>query len=187
MSDSSNIPGTPKVLFLDKSGDRAGPEGDLAQRISSAIRRQGVDVLGPFAPTNSEETSDLLGMHADANCLFLWTAGSEDVPEAFQISDSPRESTAPGGAPTPKLVAIYTCQSPQAPAKEQVVGPEALAAVALISTPEMSPKEAALFIPEFFGELRTHCPDSISLAMIRFCFAKANRLAPKKAEVWTGS
>lgn len=186
MSDPSDIPGSPKVLFLDRTGDGPVRASGLAQRISSAMRRQGVDVSGPFAPINREETSDLLGRYADANCLFLLAAGPEDLSSAPGPMPYSKQSSV-GSPPNPRLVTLYTCQSPQIPDKNKVVGPDALAAVAVVSKPDMSPKEAALFFPEFFGELRTHCADSISLAMVRFCFAKADRLAPKKAEIWTGS
>ena len=145
-----------------------------------------MDVSGPFAPTNREETSDLLARYPDANCLFLLAAGPDDLSIAPGPMPSPKQSGV-GSSPNPRLVALYTCQSPQLPDKNKVVGPDAVAAVAVVSKPDMSPKEAALFFPGFFGELRTHCADSISLAMVRFCFAKANRFAPKKAEVWTGS
>ena len=185
MSDSLNIPGPPKVLVLDKSGNAAGWESDLARRMSAAIRRQGVQVWGPFIPGDGEQISDLVARNSEANCLLVLVAGPKDLSGASKPTVSLDQSVARDSSP--RLAAIYTCESVQALPKERVVGPEALAPIALISKPDMSPRDAALFFPEFFGELLTHCPDSISLAMVRFCFAKANRLAPNKVEVWTDS
>ncbi len=184
MSSSLEIPGPPKILFLDSTDAGDGQASDLAQRISSAIRRQGVDLSGPFSATDPQATTDLLSRHADANCLFFLAGGPEDLSSISRTMSSADRSGS-DAAPAPRLIAIYTSQNPEVPERERVVGPHAPGTIVVISKPVMSSKEATLFFAEFFGELHTHCPDAISVAMVRFCFVKASRLAPKKAAVWT--
>ena len=70
------------------------------------------------------------------------------------------------------------------PRREDLVGPGKPASIAVVSKPEMTPREAALFFQELFAELHTHCKESIPPGMVRFCYAKANRRAPGKAELW---
>jgi hypothetical protein len=183
MSHSLEILRTLKILFFDSTNTGDGQASSLAQRMSSAIKRQGVDLSGPFSAVSPEVMADLLRRHADANCVFLLAGAPEDLSSIPRLLSS-TGVTRDDDASRPKLIAVYTSQSPQVPDTARAVGQHAPATIVVNSKRDMSPREAIRFFAKFFGELHTHCPDGISVPMVRFCFAKASRLAPGKAEVW---
>lgn len=147
----------------------------MAGRICNVMRRQQVEIEGPVLVENVAKLAETL-TKSDANCLFVMAAskGSTGVSSIHgllsEISKSCPEKS--------KVLAIYlTDSAPLDPGKI----PFAIAA--LISTSSLTQKEAALFYPEFFSELSNHCEDGISMPMVRFCHAKANRFAPGKVEI----
>lgn len=164
MQQPSSIPGPPSLLIVQGNASTAQPE--LGLRLADALRRQGVPV---------QLLS--LGLHGEAeklagvNCLVLLAghaAIAGEVKEA--LGDRPR------------LVALYPRSSGLQ--RHDILVPDGPAAMAVVAKPEMTEREAALFFVELFSELHTHCKAGISAAMLRFCFAKASRLAPNKAEIW---
>lgn len=184
VTSSQQIPGPPSVLFFNFSGDATGWETDLAKRVSVALGAQGVPASGPFAVASSEQAASLVEQHAQANCWLLFTAGHGESGVAG-VSLEAAGAWLARTRQAPRIAAVYPCQHPGEARRGSVVGPGGFAVMAVVAKPEMSPREAALFFPELFGELRTHCQKNIAPAMVRFCFAKANRLAPSKAEMWT--
>jgi hypothetical protein len=87
-------------------------------------------------------------------------------------------------APKASGAVLLCCYGAPVRDRAAVLAPAGPAALAVLAKPEMSEREALLFFPELFAELHTHCQASIPAAMLRFCFAKAVRFAPGKAEVW---
>ena len=138
---------------------------ELANRIAEGLRRQGVPADGPIAWRAAS-----LDNAPTANCVLV--LGSLDpLPEASQS----------GG--TRRLLALFPATANLE--RSTVLQPVGPFAAAVLAKPDMSQKEAALFFVELFSELHTHCRGGISAAMLRFCLAKASRLAPSKADLWT--
>ena len=152
------------MLIVQANASTAQPE--LGLRIADALRRQDVAVQNALAWLHQDPDRQ-----AGTNCLLLLSghaAISADVEIA--LGDAPR------------LVALF----PRSVGlqREDILVPGGPVAMAVVAKPEMTEREAALFFTELFSELHTHCKTGISAAMLRFCFAKAARLAPDKAEVW---
>ncbi len=168
------IHGKPKVLALDATGNTGGWESEMAARICNVMRRQQVDVDGPVFINEMAQLNEAL-LKLDANCLFVMAAGRSDVGLSMRelLDEMGRSYTEKS-----KVIAVYLTDTTSLDANQV-----SFAAAALISTPALTQKEAALFYPEFFSELANHSEDGISLAMVRFCHAKANRFAPGKVEI----
>lgn len=168
------IPRKPSVLALDASGNAGGWEAEMAARICNVMRRQQVEVDGPIAVNGVAQLQEVL-LQSHANCLFVIAAGKSDAGPAVLEMLGEMNRNYPERS---KVIAIYLTDM-------TVLATDKLssAAAALISTPSLTQKEAAMFYPEFFSELANHSPDGISLAMVRFCYAKANRFAPGKVEI----
>lgn len=163
MQPSTLVPGAPRVLVAEASGDLALTE--LANRIAEGLRRQGVPSDGPIAWRASG-----LDDAQTANCILV--LGSLDpLPEASRVGS------------TPKLLALFPATANLD--RAALLKPGGPVAAAVVAKPDMSGKEAALFFVELFSELHTHCRGGISAAMLRFCLAKASRLAPNRADLWT--
>ena len=179
MTTSKDIPGAPSVLAVEL-GSGQPQAAALSQRICDAARRQGTQIYGPFTAATTEQLLECLSLHPGANCWFLIASAEIDGKAAPSW-----RGWLPGGLlASQKLLAVY------APGMDQGMGETALRSAypwahsMLVARPAMTPRQAALFFPEFFGELTTHCSDSISLPVVRFCFRKANRFAPGAAEIW---
>ena len=163
---SNQIQGRPKVLALDAAGNAGGWESEMASRICNVMRRQQVEVEGPIAIDGIAHLREAL-LKSEANCLFIMAAVKSEIGLAVRELLGEMERSC---AERSKVIAIYLTDMA---ALDANIG--FFAAVALISNPSLTQKEAALFYPEFFSELANHSLDGISLAMVRFCHAKANR------------
>lgn len=160
---SPSIPGAPSLAVILTG---AGNNVELAQRIADGLRRQNVPGKGPIPWPLPPHAGPL-----EANCVMLVGDRAITAKELGSLLGS-----------APRLLALYP--RPDGLRREDIVGPEGLALMAVAAKQEMSDREAGLFFPELFSELHTHCRTGISAAMLRFCFAKASRLAPNKAEIW---
>lgn len=162
MQPSTLIPGAPRVLVAEAPGNLALSE--LANRIAEGLRRQGVPAVGPIA----WHATSLDGART-ANCLLL-LGGPAPLLLAGAVGDPPR------------LLALFPATADLNRASLLKLGSPIAAAV--VAKPDMSEKQAALFFVELFSELHTHCRNGISTGMLRFCLAKAARLAPNQADLW---
>ena len=161
------IPGAPHVLVV---ADSIGEHAELAQRLAEAMRRQRVVVSGPHLVDSEDDAKRAIEAVPGTNCWLC--VGVQGATLGWLATHRTM----------PVLAAIYS--SGETRAKTNVLSAGGPVMVAVISRPDMTDREAALFFPEFFSELTTHCKNVVNAPMVRFCFAKANRLAPGKAEVW---
>ncbi len=151
----------------------------MCARICNVMHRQQVDVDGPAIINSVPNLLETL-VKSDANCLFVMASGVKStggVPAQELLVEMGRIYSDKS-----KVIAIYLTDS-----NVLKMGSIRFAAATLVSNSDLTQKEAALFYPEFFSELANHSQDGISLAVVRFCHAKANRFAPGKVEIKTGS
>lgn len=166
---TNQIQGKPKVLALDAAKNTGGWEAEMALRICNVMRRQQVDVDGPIAVDNRSHVVDAL-TKSDANCLFVMGADKSIQGLHTEMGAKYRDRS--------KVIAVYITNYTGID-----MGSISFAAAMLVSTTGLTQKEAVLFYPEFFSELTNHSEDGISMPMVRFCYAKANRFAPGKVEL----
>lgn len=178
MQSFPNVPGPPVVLAIARD-EPSSSEPGLAKRIAVSCRKQQVRLLGPVALRSRDDLSAALVAHPGANCLLLIEAQAIDPQKRFSWEWLPAAQDAR------KLVAFHAAHGAPGIERVQLHQRYPWVSLAVLSKPSMSAHQAGLFYPEFFAELTTHCPTEITPALARFCFLKANRLAPAQAEIWT--
>src|SRR5262245_55717143 len=95
------IPGKPKVLAINATGNAGGWEDEMAARICNVMRRLQVDVIGPVKTPE----------RSDANCLFIIASENKLAGLLSEIGKLNTEKS--------KVLAIYIADSLQ-PALDRI-------------------------------------------------------------------
>lgn len=171
MPTLGEIAGGLDVVALDCAPP--GEDAPLAERICTSARRQNVRLSGPDRVESADQLKVALTAVPQANC-WLFVGGTAPLPWSWLPYEGPN-----------KLLLAYSGGSSTPPPRADFRTRYPWAQLAIVSKLAMTAHEAGLFFPELLAELTTHCPTAITPALVRFCFMKAIRLAPGKAEIWS--
>ena len=155
MWSSVSIPGVPRILMIDVTGEYA-----FSDRLYQSLKKSGLQMEADAPLHSMSQIGDY-----QFNCLLIFAHSENDVPKI--IDPSCLLAICSTGFDVKSGEAILKSNPPIAPI---VITP--------LST--MSLREAGLFYLKFFTELKLHSTDSISGKMVWFSFSKAKELLKRR-------
>ncbi len=168
MWSSITIPGSPRILLVDATGNTQGWEHEFTVRLYRSLQRSELQMVGN-APLHVRIPAELTLNDFAFNCMILFAHAK------------PEDNLLPLEAVPPFLFALCNCQSFDARVSEEVLKTAPSAPpIAIAPLSSMTSREAGLFYLKFFTELKLHSSDHISGKMARFSFSKARELLRRR-------
>jgi len=173
------IPGKPRLLVIDASGNQAGWEAALARRFAATMMRRGVVVIGE-APLLVAAPAELGGYGqrlTEANCLVLLTQGKAGGAATLKVYWDWLTSHVPG----PKLLAACSWESYDPAVNGFILGKQQeFAPLSVAPKAPVNQRDGALFLLKFFTELALHTEDQITGKMVWFSWSKSRALLKRR-------
>ena len=186
---AASIPGRPRVMLVDASGNREGWEREFCQRLFRTMERRGLAMSGhgPVEPEwrtevhllpNSASLEAGTGKwpwpweDGGVNCL-LWFAHVPELDGHWQRLKLQ--------APRSVLLAVVSWDSYDPKVSNEILeGQDTFAPLAVAQQSPLTPREAGLFVLKFFTELELHSTDSITGKIVWFSHSKARELLRRR-------
>ena len=182
MWSQTTIPGEPRLLIVDGSGNVQGWESEFCDRLWNVLARKGLRLVGeaPLRARNPEDLAEPCRDQDSCNCMFLACHG--------KATDSDHSSLAAywdwlsqHQGLDPKLLAVCTWDDHDADTSESILeSGDNVASLAIAPQSPLSPRAAGLFYMKFFTELGDHSSGSITGRMVWFSCSKARELLRRR-------
>jgi hypothetical protein len=177
------IPGKPRILMIDGTRNTQGWENEFSNRIFTALKRKGLDLVGdvPLRPSQPQDLNAVLDGEDSFNCLFLLCHGkSEDALGDTKLAAYWKSLSIRGALP-PKLLAVCSWETPDTGTGTSIIDArDSFAQIVLVPGSALSQRAAGLFYLKFFTELDLHADDSIMGKMVWFSHAKAKEILKRR-------
>ena len=176
------IPGEPRLLIVDGSGDVQGWEAEFCDRIWNVLARKGFRLVGeaPLRARNPEDLAEPFRDQDSFNCLFLACHGKATHSDHSSLASYWDWLSQHQGL-DPKLLAVCTWEDHDADTSESILeSGNNVASLAIAPQSPLSPRAAGLFYMKFFTELGDHSSDSINGRMVWFSCTKARELLRRR-------
>lgn len=182
MWSQTTIPGEPRLLIVDGSGNVQGWESEFCDRIWNVLTRKGFRLVGegPMRARNPEDLAEPWRDQDSFNCIFLACHGkATQAGHTGLVAYWDWLSNQQGL--DPKLLAVCTWEDHDADTSESILASEDnVASLAIAPQSPLSPRAAGLFYMKFFTELGDHSSDSINGRMVWFSCTKARELLRRR-------
>ena len=182
MWSQTTIPGEPRLLIVDGSGNVQGWESEFCDRIWNVLTRKGFRLVGegPMRARNPEDLAEPWRDQDSFNCIFLACHGKATRPEHSSLSAYWDWLSQHQGL-DPKLLAVCTWEDLDADTNKSILeSGDGVASLAIAPQSPLSPRAAGLFYMKFFTELGDHSSDSINGRMVWFSCTKARELLRRR-------
>ena len=182
MWSQTNIPGEPRLLIVDGSGNVQGWESEFCDRIWNILTRKGFQLVGeaPLRTANPEDLAEPCRDQDSFNCLFLACHGKSMHSDHASLADYWDWLSQHQGL-EPKLLAVCTWEDHDPDTSESVLeSGDNVASLAIAPQSPLSPRAAGLFYMKFFTELGDHSSGSINGRMVWFSCTKARELLKRR-------
>lgn len=177
----TTIPGKPRLLVVNGSGNHQGWEGEFCSRIVNVLGRKGINLVrgGPLTVERPQDLSEVLQDQGAFNCVFLVGHGAQ-IPEKSRLR-SFWSWLSSHGELTPKLLAVCTFEDYDPDTSQSILSAKnSFAQLAVAPQSPLSSRAAGLFFMKFFTELDFHAPDAITGRMVWFSRSKAQELLRRR-------
>ena len=181
MWSQTTIPGEPRLLIVDGSGDVQGWEAAFCDRVWNLLTRKGFRLVGdaPLRARNPEDLAEPL-VQDSFNCLFLACHGKATDLDHSSLAAYWAWLSRQQGV-DPKLLAVCSWEDHDADTTESILGSgDNVASLAIAPQSPLSPRAAGLFYMKFFAELGDHSTDSITGRMVWFSCTKAREILRRR-------
>lgn len=179
----TTIPGKPRLLMVDASGNAQGWEREFCERIVNVLRRKDVELAGGGAMRvdRAQDLAQALQDQESFNCMLLLCHGTgASVPQESNLSAFWAWMSG-YDALSPKLLAVCTCEDNDPETSQRILGSsDSFAQLAVVPQSPLSPRAAGLFFMKFFTELDLHAHDSITGKMVWFSHSKAREILKRR-------
>ena len=179
----ATIPGKPRLLVVDSSGNAQAWEAEYCRRISDVLGRKGMQLVRnqPLRVNRPQELSEALIDQDAFNCILLISHGvGGQVPKESKL-ESFWDWLTSKDWPAPKLLAVCTWEDHDPDTSKSILAAQdSFAQFAIVPQTSLSPRAAGLFFMKFFTELDLHAPDEITGKMVWFSRSKARELLRKR-------
>ena len=182
MWSQTTIPGEPRLLIVDGSGNVQGWESEFCDRIWNVLTRKGFRLVGegPMRARNPEDLAEPWRDQDSFNCIFLACHGKATRAGPTGLVAYWDWLSNQQGL-DPKLLAVCTWEDHDAETSESILASEDnVASLAIAPQSPLSPRAAGLFYMKFFTELGDHSSDSINGRMVWFSCTKARELLRRR-------
>ena len=176
------IPGEPRLLIVDGSGNVQGWESEFCDRIWNVLTRKGFRLVGegPMRARNPEDLAEPWRDQDSFNCIFRACHGKATQAGPTGLVAYWDWLSNQQGL-DPKLLAVCTWEDHDAETSESILASEDnVASLAIAPQSPLSPRAAGLFYMKFFTELGDHSSDSINGRMVWFSCTKARELLRRR-------
>jgi len=182
MWSQTTIPGEPRLLIVDGSGDVQGWEAGFCDRIWNVLARKGFRLVGeaPLRVRNPEDLAEPCRVQDSFNCMFLACHGQATHSNHSSLAAYWDWLSQQQGL-DPKLLAVCTWEDHDADTSESILeSGDNVASLAIAPQSPLSPRAAGLFYMKFFTELGDHSSGSINGRMVWFSCTKARELLRRR-------
>ena len=177
------IPGKPRLLVVDATGNAQGWESEFCGRIVNVLRRKDVELTGGGAMRvdRPQDLEQALQDQESVNCMLLLCHGDgAHVPQESKLSAFWAWMSR-YDALSPKLLAVCTWEDNDPETSQSILdSSDTFAQLAVVPQSPLSPRAAGLFFMKFFAELDLHAHDSITGKMVWFSHSKAREILKRR-------